>query len=448
MENQNFNQPIRNQPLPQNPQTSSIMPKAKPKKNLWIAFGILGAILIIAIISFLYFNKGEQPKPIDITDINNIVEANNQFALDYYSQLKEKDDGNIFFSPFSISSALAITYEGARGETAEEIQTVFYFPADDNLRRTEYATVFDELNKEDKKYKLSTANALWAQEDYQFLTEYLDTVEKYYGGKATNLDFVKDPEGSRVTINNWVEDQTNDKIRDLIPQGVIDELTRLILTNAIYFKGEWVKQFNEEETKEEDFRISKNDYVEVQMMQRTDEEAKFNYAENDKLQILEMPYSGEELSMLILLPKNDDLTVIEDLLSTQKLSEWEKDLENQRVDVYIPKFKFETKYFMANDLKTMGMPTAFQWPGADFSGMDGTKDLYIGEVIHQAFVEVNEEGTEAAAATAVIMVGSVSMEQETPEIPVFRADHPFIFLIQEKASGNILFMGRVVNPTL
>jgi serpin B len=448
MENQNFNQPIQNQPLPQNPQTSSIMPKAKPKKNLWIAFGILGAILIIAIISFLYFNKGEQPKPIDITDINNIVEANNQFALDYYSQLKEKDDGNIFFSPFSISSALAITYEGARGETAEEIQTVFYFPADDNLRRTEYATVFDELNKEDKKYKLSTANALWAQEDYQFLTEYLDTVEKYYGGKATNLDFVKDPEGSRVTINNWVEDQTNDKIRDLIPQGVIDELTRLILTNAIYFKGEWVKQFNEEETKEEDFRISKNDYVEVQMMQRTDEEAKFNYAENDKLQILEMPYSGEELSMLILLPKNDDLTVIEDLLSTQKLSEWEKDLENQRVDVYIPKFKFETKYFMANDLKTMGMPTAFQWPGADFSGMDGTKDLYIGEVIHQAFVEVNEEGTEAAAATAVIMVGSVSMEQETPEIPVFRADHPFIFLIQEKASGNILFMGRVVNPTL
>lgn len=450
MENQNFNQPIRNQPLPQNPQTSSIMPKAKPKKNLWIAFGILGAILIIAIISFFYFYKGEQPKPVDITDINNIVEANNQFALDYYSQLKKDDDENIFFSPFSISSALAMTYEGARGETAEEIQSVFYFPVDDSLMRTEYAAVFDELNKGDKKYELSTANALWAQEDYQFLDEYLNRVEEYYGGKANNLDFKKDPEGSRVTINDWVEDQTNDKIKDLIPQGVINELTRLILTNAIYFKGEWVKQFNEEETKEEDFRISKNNFVRVPMMQRTDEDARFNYAENDKLQILEMPYSGEELSMLILLPKNDDLRAIENLLSTPKLSEWKKDLENQRVDVYIPKFKFETKYFMANDLKTMGMPTAFQWPGADFSGMDGKKDLYIGEVIHQAFVEVNEEGTEAAAATAVIMFEgvSISMGQETPEIPIFYADHPFIFLIQERASGNILFIGRVINPTL
>jgi len=343
---------------------------------------------------------------------------------------------------------LAMTYEGAKGQTAEEMRSVFYFPADDNLRRTEYAAIFDELNKGDKKYKLSTANALWAQKDYQFLAEYFNRVEKYYSGKANNLDFAKDPEGSRITINNWVEDQTNDKIKDLIPQRVIDALTRLVLTNAIYFKGEWVKQFNVEDTRDENFRISKNNSVKVPMMQRTDEDAKFNYAENDKLQILEMPYSGEELSMLVLLPINDDLATLEDLLSTKKLSGWKKDLEEQRVKVFIPKFKFETKCFMADDLKTMGMPKAFQWPGADFSGMDGTKNLYIGQVIHQAFVEVNEEGTEAAAATAVVMLEGAAPGQKTPKIPVFRADHPFIFLIQEKASGNILFMGRVVNPTL
>lgn len=407
-------------------------------------------LIVIAGTIFLFRERKislpeRKPKPVDI---KNVVEANNQFALDYYSQLKKKDSGNIFFSPFSICAALGMTYEGAKGQTAEEIQKVFYFPLDDNLRRKEYATIFDKLNKTDKKYTLNIANALWAQKDYQFLAEYFNKVEKYYRGKANNLDFKKDPEGSRLTINNWVKDQTKDKIKDLIPRGLIDELTRLVLTDAIYFKGEWVKQFNKKETKEENFRINKHNSVKVPMMQRTDEEARFNYTENDKLQILEMPYSGEELSMLILLPKNDDLRRLEDLLSTKKLLEWKKDLKNQRVKIFIPKFKFETKYFMADDLKAMGMPTAFKWPGADFSGMDGRKDLYIREVIHQAFVEVNEEGTEAAAATGAVMEKPLSIEEKPPKIPVFRADHPFIFLIQEKASGNILFLGRVVNPTL
>jgi len=407
-----------------------------------LAIGIAGGVFL--------FHKGTislpEPKP-KLSDINNVVDANNQFALDYYSKLREKEKSNIFFSPFSISSALAMTYEGAKEKTAEEIRAVFYFPADDNLRRTEYAAIFNKLNRENKKYQLSIANALWAEKDYQFLTEYFDRVEKYYGGKAVNLDFKKDPEGSRIVINNWVKDQTNDKIKDLIPQGLINPITRLILTNAIYFKGEWVLQFNEKETRDEDFRISKNNRVKVPMMQRVDENAEFNYTENGKLQILEMPYSGEEISILILLPKNDDLATIENLLSSKKLSEWKKDLKKQRVNVFIPRFKFETKYFLADDLKTMGMPTAFKWPGADFSGIDGTKDLIIDEVIHQAFVEVNEKGTEAAAGTAVIMdLGAIG--GTTSKIPVFRADHPFIFLIQEKSNGNILFTGRVVNPTI
>jgi len=420
--------------------------------NWKILTGIAILLAIVIVGGIFLFREGTislpEPKP-NLADINNVVEANNQFALDYYSKLKDKDGDNIFFSPFSISSAFVMTYEGAKGQTAEEIRSVFYFPESSNLRRTEYTTIFDEINKGDKKYKLSSANALWAQEDYQFLKDYFDSVEKYYGGKATNLDFKKDPEGSRVTINNWVENQTNDKIKDLIPSGIIKTMTKLVLTNAIYFKGEWVKQFSKNDTKEENFRTNKNGTVKTQMMQRTDDEAIFNYAENSNLQILEMPYSGEELSILLLLPKGDNLEKLESLLSTKKLSEWRKDLEEQRVKVFIPKFKFETKYFMADDLKAMGMPIAFS-DSADFSGMTGKRDLKINEAIHQAFVEVNEEGTEAAAATAVVMrpVGSAAGPQKEPKIPVFRADHPFIFLIQQKNTGNILFIGRVVNPNL
>jgi len=421
--------------------------------NWKILTGVLTLLIIIIIGGIFVFREGivslPESKP-KLSDIKNVVDANNQFALDYYSKLKSKDSGNIFFSPFSISSAFVMTYEGAKSETAEEMRSVFYFPEDSNLRRTEYASIFDELNKGDKKYKLSSANALWAQQDYQFSKDYFDNVEKYYSGKATNLDFKKDPEGSRITINSWVENQTNEKIKDLIPSGLINTMTKLVLTNAIYFKGEWVKQFNKNDTKEEKFRTSNGGAVKAQMMQRTNDEAIFNYAENSNLQILEMPYSGNELSILLLLPKNDNLTKLESILSTKNISDWKKNLEEQRVKIYIPKFKFETKYFMADDLKEMGMPLAFS-DSTDFSGMtaSGKKDLKIDEAIHQAFVEVNEEGTEAAAATAVIMVplGAAGPQKE-PKIPIFRADHPFIFLIQQKSTGNILFMGRVVNPNL
>lgn len=415
--------------------------------NWRILTGITILVAIAIIASTFLFKEGKlpipKPKP---EDISNVVGANNQFALDFYSQLKDKESGNIFFSPYSISSALAMTYEGAKGETAQEMRSVFYFPEDDDLRRTEYAAIFDEINKKDKKYKLHIANALWAQKDYPFLDEYFKIAEEYYKGKVTNLDFKKDSETARVIINNWVEDQTNNKIKNLIPSGLLNALTRLVLTNAIYFKGEWIKQFNENDTKDQDFRISKNNVIKVPMMQRTDNEAVFNYTENNKLQILEMPYSGEELSMLILLPKDDNLEALENSLSAKELSKWKKDLEEKRVEVFIPKFKFETKYFMAEALKEMGMPTAFKWSGADFSGMDGTKNLFISEVIHQAFIEVNEEGTEAAAATAVVMDLGAAPDSKPPEIPIFRADHPFLFLIQEKATGNILFIGKIINP--
>jgi len=368
--------------------------------------------------------------------VSAVVNANNEFAFDLYSKYKPRE-GNIFFSPYSISTALAMTYEGARGQTAEEMKNVFHFP-DEGVRRPGFARLYNEINKKDKKYQLSTANALWAQQDYKFLDQYFSTIERYYDGDVTNLDFKGETEKSRITINNWVEDQTNNKIKNLIPQGAIDGSTRLVLTNAVYFKGDWVLKFDKKKTKEADFKVSPDKTVKVQMMSLIGDKAKFNYAETEELQILEMPYEGDELSMLVILPRKN-LESID--INNEKLNELKGMLHETNVGVYMPKFKFETKYFMKEDLKEMGMPTAFNQNTADFSGMTGNRDLFISKVIHQAFVEVNEEGTEAAAATAVVMAKSAAFKSD-----IFRADHPFIFIIQQKATGNILFMGRVVNP--
>jgi len=368
---------------------------------------------------------------------NIIAEANNQFAFKLYGAYKSKD-GNIFFSPYSIFSALAMTYEGARGKTADEMLSVFGFPKDDSLRRKILLKLNNNINKKGKKYKLSTANALWAQKDYKFLDNYFKLIDQYYGANVTNLDFGAKVEESRETINQWVEKKTDNKIKNLIPQGAIDPLTRLILTNAIYFKGIWADKFDKSATSEKGFRTKPDNIVKVQMMNQN---KRFNYAETDALQILEIPYQDNELSILILLPKKDEIKTLEDSLTFEKLSEYKKILKNEEVDVSIPRFKFETKYEIKDDLARMGMPTAFSLRAADFSGMTGKQDLYIGRVIHQAFVEVNEEGTEAAGATAVLM------EANGMEISrMFNADHPFIFFIQEKETGVILFMGRVSDP--
>ena len=372
-----------------------------------------------------------------------VVKANNAFAYDLYGKYKS-EEGNIFFSPYSIETALAMTYEGAIGKTAEEMLAVLHFPGDENIRRTGFQGIYNGINKENKSYKLSTANALWAQKDYSLRADYFSTTDKYYGGKVTNLDFVSDTENSRQTINRWVEEQTNNKIKDLIPTGGVNAMTRLVLTNAIYFKGNWLIQFNKNNTKERDFRVSPERTVKAKMMNLAGEKAVFNYGETEKLQILELPYDRRELSMIILLPRDDDIRSLEQHLKDESLASLKNSMEERQIDVFLPGFKFETKYYMAKTLSEMGMPTAFSGD-ADFSGMTGKKDLSISEVIHQAYVEVNEEGTEAAAATAVIM--KLSAVMDPPKIPVFNADHPFIFMIQEKASGNILFMGRVSDPT-
>jgi len=418
----------------------------KPKK-LIISLIVLIAVIVIG--ALLYKPATEttpSAPPVDDSGattegIDSVIEANNRFALEFYQQIKDEPE-NLFFSPYSISTALAMTYEGARGQTAQEMQSVFHFPEEDSARRPAMAAVYNQINQEDSQYQLNTANALWAQQDYSFLDEYTEVIEQYYGGRVTNLDFIREAEKSRKTINDWVAEQTKDKILDLIPAGVLNALTRLVLTNAIYFKGQWLTQFDEEKTIEEDFRVSPEKTIKVPMMSLANEETEFNYLETEKLQILEMPYDGEELSMLVLLPREDDLAALEESLNPDNLNQWREMLNQQPVNVFMPKFTFETKYFLKQDLQEMGMPTAFSMQ-ANFSGMDGTEDLFISKVIHQAFVEVNEEGTEAAAATAVV----IELKAVKPSMAVFRADHPFIFLIQDNQSGNILFIGRVVNPS-
>jgi serpin B len=379
----------------------------------------------------------------------NIADANNRFATELYRHLAQDPDNdgmNIFFSPFSISSALAITYEGARGTTADEIQSVFHFPVNDSERRQGFSRIINGINSGDASYTLRTANALWAEKTYPFLTDYTDTADRWYDAKTTNLDFINKPEDSRLTINQWVEEKTNNRIKNLIPAGAIDPMVRLVITNAVYFKGTWVKQFDINKTTVADFRITSEKTTRVPMMERTDENAIFRYSETADLQVLEMPYEhtgGKQLSLIVLLPKGNNLSSAESALDPKALSLITGKLESQRVKVWFPKFKMETEYRLPVVLASMGMPTAFS-PAADFSGMDGTKNLFISDVIHKAFVDVNEEGTEAAAATAVIMKLS-AVPQENP-IPEFRVDHPFLFLIQDNETGTVLFIGRVVNP--
>ncbi|MDD5086798.1 MAG: serpin family protein, partial [Candidatus Nanoarchaeia archaeon] len=275
--------------------------------------------------------------------VNEVVDANNEFAFDLYSKYKDEKQGNIFFSPYSISTAMAMTYEGARGQTADEIKQVFHFP-DEDVRRPAFARLYNNMNIGNKEYELSTANALWAQKDYKFLDEYFSTIKRYYDGDVTNLDFMGETEKSRLTINNWVEDKTRNKIKDLMPQDAITYDTRLVLTNAIYFKGDWVLQFDKSKTREADFKVSPEKTVKVDMMSLTGDKAEFNYAETNEMQIIEMPYEGNELSMLVILPK-EDLESID--INNEKLNELKGMLHKTQVDVYMPKFKFETKYFMA-----------------------------------------------------------------------------------------------------
>ncbi len=374
------------------------------------------------------------PEPIDAT---NVIDANNQFAIDFYSQVSQESNENIFFSPWSISTAFAIAFEGAKGSTADEIRQVFGFPSDYEQRTSQFKSAMNSLNPDDSKYQLSVANALWLAEKFEPFAEYVETATNFYDSEVNTVDFISNDGVDQ--INAWVEDKTQEKIKDILNPGSTNADTRLAITNAIYFKGNWVTQFNENNTSSDTFWNGETT-SEIPLMHL--EPTLFNYTQTDQLQILKMPYEGDRLSMLVLLPnENDGLTNLEESLSIENLNLWLEQLTAQQVEVFMPKFKLETTYDLNASLIEMGMSIPFSEGMADFGGI-APISLHISQAIHKAFVDVNEEGTEAAAVTVI----SIFTTSERPPPPVFRVDHPFVFLIQDDSTGNILFIGRMINP--
>jgi serpin B len=377
----------------------------------------------------------------DASPTEALVNSNTAFALHLYGQLRGQE-GNLFLSPYSISTALAMTYAGARENTEKQMAQVLHFTLPQDQLHPAFASMEAALKAIQEKgdIELRVANALWPQKDYVFLEEFLALIGKYYGSAITPLDYKTAHEAARRTINEWVEKKTNDKIKDLIPEGVLDAFTRLVLTNAIYFKGNWATQFDKKLTEDAPFHLLSGDSVETPLMHQ---KQTCGYAEFEGLQVLELPYVGDALSMVLLLPREvDGLAELEHRLTTDNLEKWTGQLGKQQVSIFLPKFTMTSQFQLEKTLGSMGMPDAFG-SRADFSGMDGTRNLFISAVIHKAFVAVDEEGTEAAAATGVV----ISLTAAPRPTPVFRADHPFVFIIRDNASGSILFLGRVVDPT-
>ncbi|XP_039544848.1 leukocyte elastase inhibitor-like isoform X2 [Pimephales promelas] len=404
--------------------------------------------------------------------MEHLTAANTQFCLDLFKKIsKENASGNVFFSPVSISSALAMVSLGARGNTADQMIKVLGFnheppmmqqtqspPTPAELKKcpeekpedqihSSFNKLMSELNKPGVPYALSLANRLYGEQSYQFVEEFLNDAKIYYEAGLEKVDFKNKPEVARVNINKWVEKKTQEKIKDLLPQGSIDEMTKLVLVNAIYFKGNWENKFPKEDTRDGQFKLNKNQTKPVKMMHQ---EEMFPLASIPEInsQVLELPYDGENLSMLIILPnKIKDSTTglqkLEKALTYEKLMEWTKPevMPQQEVQISLPRFKMEEKYDMKSLLISMGMKDVFDLQKVNLSGMSSNNDLVLSKVIHKAFVEVNEEGTEAAAATgAIVMVDCCRFPQ------VFNADHPFLFFIRHNPSKSILFYGRFCSP--
>jgi serpin B len=373
-----------------------------------------------------------------------LVEGNSAFAFELYQALREQE-GNLFYSPHSISVALAMTYAGARGETAQQMADTLNFILEQERLHPAFNWLDAELasrgegaqGKDDEGFSLNIVNAIWGQKDYEFLSDFLDVLAENYGAGLRILDFANETEKSRLAINDWVSDQTEERIKDLIPEGILSPATALVLTNAIYFNAAWKYPFNENMTADGPFYLIDGGQVTVPMMEQTEA---FGYTDGEGYQAVELLYDGDGLSMVILLPEYDQFEVFEEGLQAAKVSDIMSDLQSTGVTLTMPKFEFESEFNLNDTLKDMGMPAAFSG-GADFSGMTGTRDLYIRAVLHKAFIAVDESGTEAAAATAVVM------EEEAPEPLVeLTIDRPFIFLIRDIETGAIIFVGRVLNP--
>jgi len=389
---------------------------------------------------------------VDEATLTPVVQGNNQFALDLYAKLNTNRD-NLFFSPFSVSTALAMTYGGAGGATQSQMEQVLHFPFGDEKLHTSFGALLQQLTyvpASKAGYQLDIANRLWGEEKeyYKFRDDFLKLNRDFYGAELEKVSFSKEPGPTAAKINTWVSKQTSGKIPEIVNAADFSVYTLLVLTNAIYFKGDWKSEFKKDATQDEPFYIEDGTQKNVPMMRQTRE---FGYGSTENAQILEMGYRGDRLSMVVILPRErNGLAALETALNAQILREWMANIHLQKVEVYFPRFKMETSFELTETLKAMGMPDAFT-PQADFMKMieytiqpPPDERIWIDKVLHKAYVDVNEKGTEAAAATAVIMtLGAVSMPEPPP---VFRADHPFLFLIRDDVSGSILFLGRVMRP--
>lgn len=385
---------------------------------------------------------------VSAADQSEVTKGNNAFAVELYSRLREQK-GNLFFSPESISTAFAMADAGARGETAAEMARVFHFTLPPERLHPAMGALLDGMNAQHQGYELRVADALWAQQDARFLDSYLTLMQDDYGAGLRRVDFKTQPDVVRGTINQWVAQETNHRIENLIGPGVLTPLTRLVLTNAIYFKGTWRSPFEKGATQNGEFHLSEAPPVTVPLMHRT---GGYRYYDGGTFQELEIPYASgnpdDALAMVVLLPKETDgLGALEKRFTAAAAEEWvEKMAPANTVILTMPRFTMTQQFELSGTLAAMGMPQAFT-PRADFSGMTGKPEFQISAAIHKAFIDVNEQGTEAAAATSTVM-RAASMRMPAPEPPpvVFRADHPFLFMIRDVKTGGILFLGRVEEP--
>ena len=379
-------------------------------------------------------------------DFHVLTDENNALALDLYQSLRSKN-GNLVYSPYSISLALAMTYAGARGETESQMAQTMHFLPQNKLHSALNALDLDlakrgkVASKDETPMQLNIANAVWAEQTFPFLPSYLDLLAQNYGAGVQLADFINQYESARKEINNWVSDETNDKIQDLLPEGVLKPSTRMVLVNAIYFKADWLTPFDPNNTYDAPFHLLEGPDVQVKMM--SESLSGLPYIQGEGYQAVELPYQGGNAAMDIILPDEGRFEEFESSLEVQKLNEILGSMQpSGGLNLQLPKFSFTADFGLRDQLTTMGMPDAFDPDRADFSGMTGKKDLYIDNVLHKAFVAVDEKGTEAAAATAVIMDLASAM---LPDLTL-TIDRPFIFIIRDLPSGQILFMGRVLNP--
>lgn len=417
----------------------------------------LGCLAVVAVLAWT--SAGAEPETFAQKgrQIQQAVDAQTDFAVDFYRVLAgfpnpQKPIENILYSPFSISSAMSMVYAGARARTESQFSQALHFWLPQESFHKAMGDLEKHLRQQAEKadYELSVANALWMDQRTTFAEEFLAQVSQAYSAHLERMDFVNNPFRSTRLINQWVEEQTRRRIQNLIPEGTLDALTRLVVTNAVYFKGKWAFPFDPQATRPDRFTVStytlregrlevESHPVDAQMMFCKEN---FGYAENDTCQILEMLYQGGHLRMVILLPRDPDLYRLEQAFNRQTLTEWLDALRSQEVEVYLPRFTFTYQSELKPALVQLGLAEAFS-PNADFSGITGGRDLVLSHVIHKAFVQVDEEGTEAAAAT-----GGVMKLTSMPALPpVFRADKPFLFLIQDKTTGALLFVGRMADPT-